>query len=213
MEAKSHGEVVSAFWALFLGSEVAKDGQVKGYQTWCRAASEFAEQEAHRCAEWCWIKIERDGRDPDECIAAGVRYARDSIRRYQAPAEETPDPEYSAFRMSLIHRIMEEKLKPIEVARILESAADRFPLITLQECTLLRAMGDWWTPEEKPPTWWDRHVLQERKEKQMLREDRWKWMKHFFPDETEMPTPLSDAATAPQSPNHPTPSHDATEVP
>lgn len=89
MKLDSHDNVLRQFIALFIGSTVRKDGQVPGFDAWWRTASDFAREQVYNCAEWCWTKVERDGRDPDECIASGVSYAREQIRLYRPPAEPT----------------------------------------------------------------------------------------------------------------------------
>ena len=65
-------DVVRKFWAGFLGSKVAKDGQVSGFSQWWEQAQPWQRSQAQRYAEACWTKIDQDRREPDECIAAGI---------------------------------------------------------------------------------------------------------------------------------------------
>ena len=78
-----------AFWALFLDSEVKADGQVPGFADWWDKADEWQRYQADCHARACAIKIERDHRDPDECIASGVASLRESFRLYIPPKRHT----------------------------------------------------------------------------------------------------------------------------
>jgi len=53
--------------------------------------------------------------------------------------------EYAAFRIELINKVMSEGLTPVQVADLLEDAADKFKEITYQECRAFRSMGDKWS--------------------------------------------------------------------
>jgi hypothetical protein len=144
MRLESQANVTRQFWAIFLDSEVAKDGQVKGFQDWQREATAEAQREGARYCCFAWVKIKRDRRDPEECIATGVRALRDRLSRLPPPQEAHSNLAYAAFRFDLIQRILDENLMPIEVARLLEAAADKFPEITVEECTNLRNQNDVW---------------------------------------------------------------------
>lgn len=67
------------FWAAFLDSRVKADGQVPGFSNWVSTHSRQAVDTAERYADACVTKITRDRREPDECIAAGVRALRSKL--------------------------------------------------------------------------------------------------------------------------------------
>lgn len=198
MKPATQTEITRSFWALFLDSTVEKDGHVPGFRAAWNRMSEFAQQQADRYCHFTWVKIQRAGRDPDECIAAGVAALREQIRLYRPPAEAPADPAYTAFRIALVQRILDEKLKPIEVARILEAEADRFPQVTVEECVAYREMGERWQPwsgqriSEEDRGFWGRHVLQDRREKQSAREARDAMLRVLIPNEESMPMPQAE---------------------
>jgi hypothetical protein len=92
-------ELTRRFWALYIGSKVEKDGQVLGFRAFWDRMTDHAHQEADRYCHWPWRKIQRDGRDPDECIAAGVRTLREALRLYQARPEPPPPTREEVARL------------------------------------------------------------------------------------------------------------------
>ena len=107
-------DVVRRFWAAFLGSKVDRSGRVDGYSRWCFSHSGRENGLAHHFAEWCWLKIERDSREVEECIAAGVAALQDKLDA--EPKSVRSEPEYATFRFALIDRIFAEHLTPAQVA-------------------------------------------------------------------------------------------------
>lgn len=198
MKLDTHESVTRQFWAVYLDTEVGKEGQVPGFAAWWRSATDYARQQVARYCHFAWVKIQRDGRDAEECIGSGVRAVREQLRLYRAPAEIPADPAYTAFRIALVQRILDEKLKPIEVARILEAEADRFPQVTVEECVAYREMGERWQPwsgqriSEEDRGFWGRHVLQDRREKQSAREARDAMLRVLIPNEESMPMPQAE---------------------
>lgn len=141
----NRGDVIREFWALFLDSKVGKDNQVPGFRRAWDTLGPQAQHTADLYAESCWIKIQRDHRDPDECIAFGVAALR-LVLEHQGH-ESTPlrpRPEYVAFRKGLVERIRSEHLTPEQVGHILMDAADQFHEIERDEIErLIRAGKDW----------------------------------------------------------------------
>jgi len=86
-QVSDRAEIRRRFWATFLGSKVQSDGQVPGLRRWHDGATRFAQDLASLYANSCALKVERDGRDPDECIQAGVTALRAELRRYVPPEE------------------------------------------------------------------------------------------------------------------------------
>lgn len=62
-------------------------------------------------------------------------------RRREGPRSR---PEYARFRLGLMQRVLDQQLKPLDVARELEAAADRFYEIDVDECRLLRHWDQRW---------------------------------------------------------------------
>ena len=89
----SKDNVTRAFWATFLDSEVKKDGQVPGFSRFYDAADEWTQNQCDRYCYWTWIKIQRDNRDPDECIEAGVKALREQLNLYVPPQIHRIPPE------------------------------------------------------------------------------------------------------------------------
>lgn len=87
---KSDADYRRSFWALFLGSTVQKDGQVPGFSRWYDSATPWVREEATSVAYWAAIKIGRGDRDPDECLASGVRHLRSRIHMHQGPEMYVP---------------------------------------------------------------------------------------------------------------------------
>lgn len=77
------------FWAVFLGSKVASDGQVPGFSRWWDQADDWQRHQGTRYADACLAKIERDHRDAEECVAAGVAAFRETLRLY-VPKQRVP---------------------------------------------------------------------------------------------------------------------------
>lgn len=71
-EPINHDSIVRRFWAALLGVEVQVDGQVPGFAAYYQKLSFEARVAATAYAESCWIKIERDHREPNECIASAI---------------------------------------------------------------------------------------------------------------------------------------------
>lgn len=82
----SQADVTRLFWALFLGAEIQADGQVTGFRRAWDRLSPWAQRECDRYAYFAWVKVERDHRDPDECVRAGVSSLRERLR------DEPPEP-------------------------------------------------------------------------------------------------------------------------
>lgn len=143
-------DIIRKFWATFLDSKVDTLGTVAGFRSWWDHANDWERKQADIHASAVVTKVRRDGRNQDECIAAGAAALRRALAN--PPAPELPSrPEYARFRIELLARIGAESLLPIQVARILESAADRFPEITYEECRRYREMNDVWQPWDGPP--------------------------------------------------------------
>lgn len=70
--------------------------------------------------------------------------ATPTVEQYRRDHERRSRPEYAAYRMALINRILAEGLTPLQVARDLEANADRFYEITLEEVRLLRYHDQRW---------------------------------------------------------------------
>jgi hypothetical protein len=85
-------DVRRRFWAMFLDSAVQSDGQVPGFSAWWDRADDHQRRAAQRYASSAALKIERDHRDPDECLAAGVSALRDWMRYYLPPQSVAPPP-------------------------------------------------------------------------------------------------------------------------
>lgn len=154
-------DVIRQFWSEFLSLPVEKDGQIKGLRRIRNEMPQEHQRGADRYAESCWMKIERDGREPVECVASGVEALRRELRSNPDPEPERRGEDgYTRFRNDLIQRIREEHLTPLAVAQTLESAADVFPQVELAECRRLREMGEHWQPiygnPIETPTWWER---------------------------------------------------------
>jgi hypothetical protein len=142
-------EVIRRFWSLFLNAPIASDGSVKGFREAWNKLSPWAQRQCDLYAEAAFAKLERGGREMDECIAAGVKALRERLLE-EPPPSSRPRPEYARFRVELIGRIIEQDLTPTAVAEILEAAADRFPEIHYSECVGLRQQGDVWQPLSGP---------------------------------------------------------------
>lgn len=52
--------------------------------------------------------------------------------------------EYGAFRLKLAMRVFTDSLTPLQVAQLLEAAADAHPEIDIDECRLYRHWGQFW---------------------------------------------------------------------
>lgn len=78
-------DVIRNFWAVFLNEKIVDD-EVPGFrQTWDKF-NDWARRECdHYCAS-AWNKIQRDHREPNECISASVAALRVRLR------EEPPEP-------------------------------------------------------------------------------------------------------------------------
>lgn len=140
----TRGDVVRRFYALFLESSVASDGQVKGFAKWYDTSTRYARQKAEAMAEAAWRKINGGHPDPDEVIILAVQGLRLALE-YAPPIQETrSSPEYAAFRFDLIRMIQDQNLRPLEVAAILEQRRAEFPEIETWEIENLRdAREDW----------------------------------------------------------------------
>lgn len=82
----SDDDITRHFWARLMGSQVNADGQVPGFDSYWKSLSAEARQ---RCDLFAWAaraKIRRDGRDPDECISAGVDALRPVLELITARA-------------------------------------------------------------------------------------------------------------------------------
>jgi len=150
INAKHADEVTRKFWAVFLGVQVGKDGKVPGFRHAWDKLSPWAKAKADAHCRWTAIKIERDGRDEDECITAGVAALRAELK-WEPPPQKRSHPEYAKFRFEIIDRVLTEHLKPFQVAKLLEDNIDRFPFLTdtevqsvYHECVRYRQMGDKW---------------------------------------------------------------------
>lgn len=55
--------------ATAINSKVAADGSIPGYSAWHWKHGERAMRLLTHYAHWCGVKVERDGRDPEECAA------------------------------------------------------------------------------------------------------------------------------------------------
>lgn len=80
----THDQVVRDFAAAFLRSEVAKDGQVKGFGAWYDDASPWHREQFYRLAGLAAREIESGG-SPEDAIAGRVRRLRDRFRSYVEP--------------------------------------------------------------------------------------------------------------------------------
>lgn len=144
-------DVQRRFFASLLGGELRKDGSLPGFAEALRKWSEHKVALAQHYAWAAWRKITRDGREPDECIAAAVVAFEQRIALEDQPTTQSR-PEYAAFRMALIQRILDERLLPRQVAIILEGRAEHYPEISYDEVLSLRRMGDEWKSLDAPPT-------------------------------------------------------------
>ena len=147
MKPISQDDVVRKFASLFLDAKVERDGQVKGFARWAEKAHPVLVAKLYSLASWCEVKIRRDHRDPDECVAAGVDCFRAFIRDFRPPTEQRSGQEYSDFRFEVIRRIQDERLKPREVGEILADHARTHPHdehAELREIQRYFEMGDTW---------------------------------------------------------------------
>lgn len=64
--------IVRKFWSDYLGTAVARDGQVKGFREAWDSLSPEHRDIAKQYERAVMNKIRFDGRDEDECIASGV---------------------------------------------------------------------------------------------------------------------------------------------
>lgn len=142
-------DVLRLFWAAFLSSKVTREGQVPGYDRWWGNALPNARVRGHAYAESCWRKVDRDGRDPDEVVRAGVNAFRGELHATAevSIAQTRSDPEYAAFRQDILRQILADGLRPFEVAALLEAALGRFPGIDWPEIDELRAWDKTWGGE------------------------------------------------------------------
>lgn len=103
------------WWALFLDSKVEADGQIRGFSEWCQAQGDDAYALISAIPQWCVEKIRRDGRDPEECLRAGIRYARQSLAMRMRPAAyaEPTHAEVGALIDMLAERLSWDKAGPV----------------------------------------------------------------------------------------------------
>lgn len=130
---------IRQFWAAFLESRVERDGDVPGFADWWAGATEWARKTAGR---YCSRAVLSGGGEDE--IGVAVVGLRAALRF--PPTEQRSDHAYGLFRLQVIQDIFSKGLKPIDVAQILESAADKFPQITYEECRRYREMNDIWQP-------------------------------------------------------------------
>lgn len=88
------GSLERRWWSLFLdGAEIAKDGSVKGWKAaWDRMTPE-AQAVCNRYQCWALVKIDRDGRDADECLSSSVKACRRELTRIVPSAPVYPQVE------------------------------------------------------------------------------------------------------------------------
>lgn len=111
MDDRERDDLVRRFWATFLGSTVDANGDVPGFQAWQQQHDSWERDEADRYCHWAWRKIDRDRRDPDECIASGVRALKEQLSLYR-PAQERPSVQEVAQIIKVIKDHMEPPWNP-----------------------------------------------------------------------------------------------------
>src|SRR3990172_4719766 len=88
----SKADLQRLWWARFLDSRVEKDGQVKGFRAAWDAMTPQARHTCDRFEAWTLIKISRDHRDPNECVAASVKACRSELQLAIPSTTSRPDP-------------------------------------------------------------------------------------------------------------------------
>lgn len=102
-------------------------------------------------AEACFLKIERDHRDADECVAAGVDGFTRRMEREPSRRQPRSRADYAAWRMSVLDMLAAPKVRPIppvEVAEMLRERAGEFRHLAGdaldREANVLDAAGSDW---------------------------------------------------------------------
>lgn len=135
-------DITRSFWALLMGGKISADGQIPGFRKFWNKLTPWAQRECDRYAHWTWRKIERDGRDVDECIAEGVHALR--IQLADEPPEVVYPPPSSADVDAIVKAIVAhvEASGPVAVMRK-PSAVEQPPLfLTDADVERARAMAN-----------------------------------------------------------------------